>query len=535
MTEQKINMKITKVTVFQQSAQIKMEGQISCEQGINEIFIPDLSKFLQKDSVRVRGRGKGRIENIIVEKSFSEQSKAEKLFNLNKELENLKKKRMLVLNELNNMKYFKKEKEIAYDRFVNEYPKYYSLNKIEITNIEHLETYLMQEIRNISAEILAVEIKLKELDKKIEKIQRDINQVSSNFETTVETYYTIKLVLNAEEKGEFFIEITYMLENAWWEPFYDILIQEDNTIEIDLMANVYNRTLVDWNNVSLEISTATTTPVKIEKPKPFHIDEVKYRPPPSPKYKVFAADMSKRKGFKMQEEPIAAGIEEELFEEEIDELKQISAEISSSFGVQSYSLNAKFDIPSDKNPKPIPLLKQKLNSSKQYFWSVVSPERTLCNNKARNGDILILPGNAKVYVGDEFVGETYLDLIAPHQEFEIGERITYDIKVKKELKAKQKQKEGAFKGKRAMSYKYEIIIENLTGAQEDLILYDRIPHSISEKIKVRITSISDEPATNTMNVMKFIIPLKEVKNKKVISYEYEVISEKDVEITPPLP
>ena len=148
---------------------------------------------------------------------------------------------------------------------------------------------------------------------------------------------------------------------------------------------------------------------------------------------------------------------------------------------------------------------------------------------------MILPGNAKVYVGDEFIGETYLDLISPNEEFKLGERVTYDVKVEKKLKDKKKEKEGALKGKRSVSYSYEIKIENLNKVTEELIIYDRIPHSVSERIKVKLGEFSDEPASNVMNVLKYVVDMGTVKEKKSITYDYEVVYEKSVNISPPLP
>ena len=217
------------------------------------------------------------------------------------------------------------------------------------------------------------------------------------------------------------------------------------------------------------------------------------------------------------------------------ELETVTSDVSSSFGVQKYTLNTKYTVASDKNPKPIPLHKEKLPSILQYFWTTTAPSRVLCNNKIRNKSLLILPGDAKVYVADEYIGETYLDLIAPNEEFKLGERITYDVKVEKKLKEKKKEKEGALKGKRSVSYSYEIKIENLNKVEEELIIYDRIPHSVSERIKVKLGEFSDDPASNVMNVLKYVIDMKLVKEKKSITYDYEVVYEKDVNIHPALP
>lgn len=216
-------------------------------------------------------------------------------------------------------------------------------------------------------------------------------------------------------------------------------------------------------------------------------------------------------------------------------LQSIQADINSNLGVQVYNLPTRFTIPSNRDPKPIHLLKEELPSILQYFWSCSSPNRVLVNNKIRNRDHLILPGDAKIYVNDEFIGTCELGLIAPNQEFKLGERITYDIRIKKLMKAKKKEKEGVFKGKNAMTYEYSIEIENLKNVNDELIMYERIPHSVSEKIKVKFLEISETPSTNLLNVLKWVIKMDKVQRKKIIKYSYQVISDKDISIVPPLP
>ena len=118
----------------------------------------------------------------------------------------------------------------------------------------------------------------------------------------------------------------------------------------------------------------------------------------------------------------------------------------------------------------------------------------------------------------------------------MGERVSYDIRIKKIMKEKSKQKEGVLKGKKAVSYKYDIEIENLNGAKEQLILYERLPHSISERIKVKLGDFSDKYVRNVMNVFKFVVDLDKINGKKkVITYNYDVIYDKDVNVYPTLP
>ncbi len=539
------NLKLQKVTVFQSSCMFKMEGTVKCKKGENEIIIDSLTRKMDKNSVRIKGQGYGRIANIIIEKMFSGDLDKEELKKLMDKRDKLVKTKNEIEDSLKDLQNLKAKKEIAIETFANEFPKYYSLGKIKIEDVNQLDSLFKEQIAELSKNLRKLNEENNETEIKINEVASKINQLGYSTNREVNAYFRILIILDAEKESDFLLELSFTVSDASWQPFYDIIIDENHKVQINLMGNIFNRTGVDWNEVDLEISTASVTPVKMDKPTPYNINHyipIKYSPAKPmrirrrPAAPVVAVDMDF-----IAQRSISAdefGGFDDLPEAEPappPELNIVESTVSSNFGVQVYTLNTKFTVKSDKNPKPIPLFKQELPSIKQYFWSTSSPDRVLCNNKIKNKDRLILPGSAKVYVGDEFIGETSLDLIGPNEEFKLGERITYDVKVKKEMKVKNKSKEGAFKGKTSINYRFTIEISNLKNVTEDLIIYDRIPHSVSEKIKVKLLDFSIEPDSNVMNVLKFVLNMEEVKEKRVITYNYEITHEKDLDIRPNLP
>ena len=398
-----------------------------------------------------------------------------------------------------------------------------------------------EQITEISNEMEELIEQIEQIQKKIDKLNKTIDELGYGGYIENESYYKVIVIIDADKEDDFTIELSFRVNDAYWTPFYDITI-DDSNVDVDFMANVYNLTDVDWTDIILNISTASTEPVKMEKPQPYDIDHSVPFPAATRGISSGGRPMSKDIDGRIdtfaqnnvyREE--LAGVDGSVSMGESVEIAPVDSSMTTSFGVQVYNLKTRFNITSDKNPKPIHLFKDTLPSITQYFWTTMSPNRVLCNNKIKNNDRLILPGPAKIYVKDEYIGETYLDLIAPKQEFKLGERISYDIRIKKIMKEKSKQKEGVLKGKKSVSYKYNIEIENLNGATEQLILYERLPHSVSEKIKVKLGSFSDKYVRNVMNVCKFIVNMDQVNKKKVISYDYDVIYDKDVYVYPALP
>ena len=62
-------------------------------------------------------------------------------------------------------------------------------------------------------------------------------------------------------------------------------------------------------------------------------------------------------------------------------------------------------------------------------------------------------------------------------------------------------------------YEYKIIVKNFNKAFEEQTLYDRIPHSSSENIKVDIEHIAPKSNKKELGVLKWKLNMKEVQDK----------------------
>ena len=223
----------------------------------------------------------------------------------------------------------------------------------------------------------------------------------------------------------------------------------------------------------------------------------------------------------------------ELAEEPAPEIEETYAEVSENIGVQSFKIPEKIVLPSDKNPHPVNLTIEELDTEKRYFWSSSAPENVIIRDTLINGDLLLLAGKVKIYYMEEFLGETEISVIAPKEKFKLGTRVSYDLKIDKKLIDRSKDKK-AIKGRLKNNYQYKISIKNLNEATEDLTIYDKIPHSSSENIKVEVIEIVPEPDKKQLGILKWKFNLKGL-NEKTINYKYVIEYKKGIQITPQLP
>ena len=536
---------LTHVDVFQESAMFTIEGKVELEKGEYKVVFQNLPEKLRKDSIRVKGIGEGKIITIEIDEESRLSGNDVEIEELEKQLETEKSIKTLSERRIEDVQFRKQKTENAMNSFATEFPKYFSLGKVDVENIEKLEKKLKETLLEQTKEKFFLQLSLKDLENEILKKESELSKKVAEKESQLKTYYKISAVIEAKSKSMFTISAKFLVDGAFWEPMYDVNISDED-LEIKLIANVNNQTDYDWKDIDLVISTASIEPVKIHKPEPLYIKEISYQYAPvrSKKGRGGGAVMQKAMREEIDFDLSGAMVQQKFLPkappqvqvQSMDQQVAQKYDTSSNLGVQTYAIPTKTTILCDyKNPKPITLLSKRMSTKKKYFWSVVSPAQVLCYDKVKNEDLLLLPGAAKVYFKEEFIGETELDLIAPYQEFDIGERVTYAVSVEKKLKNKILDKAGALKGKKIVNYSYEIEIKNLANVRDMLEVWDRIPHSSSEKIKIKLSNISEEPKEKDLGVLAWELDLGSIKEKKVLSYSYEIQIEKDVNVYPPLP
>ena len=87
----------------------------------------------------------------------------------------------------------------------------------------------------------------------------------------VEQTFSITIGVDVNTAGPFVFDLSYQTRGVTWSANYDVDLQPDKAI-LKGIAQVVNRTLEDWKNVELEISTAVFKPIRVIDPNPFYID-----------------------------------------------------------------------------------------------------------------------------------------------------------------------------------------------------------------------------------------------------------------------
>ena len=520
---------IERVVVYLDGARIYRTGKAELKKGIQQVRVKGLTKKLLKDSVRISGKGKGALGAIDIDTVYQEEVSHEALNKLILEAQKMEKELVILQEKLSFAQQQNNQLSILSEKFSNEFPQWFASGESKLTTLSEFITFESKTHEANQKLRKKLEDDIEKLNKKLNTIRAEINEFQSL--SRVEQTYEVGITVEVNTAGPFIFDISYQTKGVQWEPTYDIDLKTDKAI-LNGMAQIVNRTLEDWKKVKLEISTAVFKPIRIIEPNPFYIDVDYPRPPPRPAaapMRSMARAKAKKISVMEREDSVDMyGAMEDMAPAPEAIVKESPA------GVQSYDIPGKWTIPTDGNNHPVTLTTHELDTKKEFYWASVDGLGVIAQDKITNGDEIILAGNAKVYSDGEFIGETIVEQIAPKEDFKLGAREEMKIKAEKKLLNRDKEKAGLIKGKRAISYKYEIKLKNFRKKDSTITIKDVIPHSQSEHIKVKPLVANMEPEKKNLGIYTWKLTLKPDQEVK-ITYTYEVEWEKDYTIYPSLP
>ncbi|RDE16282.1 MAG: hypothetical protein C4K47_01840 [Candidatus Thorarchaeota archaeon] len=523
--------KVTSVTVFRDGARVTRTGLAHATPGEQSFIISDITGYAQDDSFRVKGTGAAALRGIDVKKKQLTFEPAGSLKELKAELEKIEKRKVSLTDLIAYQESRVAQLTSISKQFYSEFGKWYAAKESKMDQMTAMDKASMELLRDAKKKLRESREELKEVEAKYNAIQSNISRVQG--ERRTETVTEVAVTLDVTGETDIRLDLTYQLSNAEWEPNYDVDIA-DKKARIRRIAMVSNQSLEEWTDVALTVSTASARPVEAVKAEPFYIDV--YQP-------VVLRAMAAEAGGAGRPMPREAAdrmmmVEKEAGEEAppaAEEMAERYAETTESIsGTVMYELPGTVTIPSTVEPHPITLTEEMYDSKRLHFWNAYAMREVVAQDEITNGDSVLLPGPTKVYAAGDFIGQTYLAMIAPREKFRLGTRSAYDVKAEKKLLAKDTEKAGISKGKRRREYKYRLAFKNFAKEKIEVKVVDRIPYSSSEKVTVSLQTPSIPYEKSELGIIEWnaaIEPAKELS----IDYGFVVEWEQQLEIRPPLP
>jgi uncharacterized protein (TIGR02231 family) len=329
--------------------------------------------------------------------------------------------------------------------------------------------------------------------------------------------------VNCDNDAIYGFKLKYFTYNAAWKPIYDIRVEEvGKPMMLTQKGKILNNTNKNWKDVALTLSTADPS-ISITRPS-LAVWELDYS---SPNYglkrnaeQVFKGNvynnMSNTAGFNF------AGKKED----EAQETSITVSELSNDFLIPGNS-----DIESNNTPQTIEIKTYTLNTSYEYTGiPKLEAIPYLIGKTADWKNIPLSDGPASIYIGNNFIGESYIDLSVIKDTLEISlgrnKKVVVERKMKEDL-----TKKSFFGGSITENFTYEITLKNNNNTTIIFELWDQVPVSKQNDIEVNVSEISGAERDMQTGKLTWRFNLQPGDTKKVIiTFSVKYPKGKDVKI-----
>ncbi len=160
----------------------------------------------------------------------------------------------------------------------------------------------------------------------------------------------------------------------------------------------------------------------------------------------------------------------------------------------TFSIAGRLDIPSRRDPQLLEVARVDLAA--EYYAKavpVLTPRVYRLAKLTNKSDFVILPGEATVYVGGDFVGRMRLPLVAAGEPFIAGFGVDPQLQVSRRLVHKTRSVQG---GNQIFDYEFRIGLRNYRPGPVKVQLWDRLPKPQGEAVAVNLVKTSSELSTD---------------------------------------
>jgi len=348
-------------------------------------------------------------------------------------------------------------------------------------------------------------------------------------------------LLNITSAGKFTLLMSYIVKGASWKASYDIRVLTDNTIHLTYHGTIVQSTCEDWKNVDLALSTAN--PSVGGSPPNMPTLSVRFYQPPVIRTIHGGDDVlfGGETHAMVLEDNIAFSKRKSEKKKEKDK-KVVHVQTAIVAKVSEAATSATFKIPrlttiySDSKAHKVTITIIKF--TKTNFEYTIAPkinQNAYLKAKVTNtSDFPLLTGSVAVFFDNTFATSSSIKSASPNEEFEIALGVDPSVKITYKPVHKFLENGGFMSKSNTQTFKYQTEIKNSKSTTIDLILWEQVPVSVYDSIKVKLL----QPDLRTTNVtqeknnnLKWQLKLSSGASATApLSYSIEYPKEKEIEI-----
>jgi uncharacterized protein (TIGR02231 family) len=486
--------RIDTVTVFPAGAEVARVAKLKIDKGEHTLVFNDLPAGAVPGSIRVEGKASGKLDigsvdtrRLHVPHADAEATASERR-KIEDEIERLRDQKSTLEAEVQGAE----------------------IQKSLITNLTQLPTRpappangaergedwtaILSLIGAASAEAqrvtLEAQVKLRNLDRAIGDLEKKLASLSPAREERTE----VRVFVAAQGPIEADLTVRYQVRNASWTPLYDARLSTGaKTVapKLDLVrrATITQRTGESWDDAALTLST-TRPSAGASAPElaAMTVDfEPEIRPmaaAPAPMTRMTARDEAAAKPAE------AASAEADglgAMEKKKEDVRERGAEVAVAPFQALFAVPGRLSVPPTGEAKRVQLLEESIEpqltirtvpkeDAKAYLYAkLVLPKSTP-----------LLPGAVSLFRDGTFVGTGSLPILSPGEEHDLGFGVDDLVRVRHAISEEKRGETGLISTSRTDSRNYKITLKNMHERAIGVVIFDQIPVSQNQDIKVEL-------------------------------------------------
>jgi hypothetical protein len=447
-----------------------------------------------------------------------------------------------------------------------------------------LSDHVMKKRTEMAKDLVDIQQKTQANTEQSEFVKRQLMELAAG---TNKTERDAVIVVDKKNAAAGKVRLNYLVDSATWRPQYKLRAGKDkDPVRVEYLAAIAQLTGEDWKDVSLTLSTAQ--PMFNAAPPELRSLSIGLMPrgnnplatvgvpnipgrvggqigggPQAPGTPAGGNTLNTAKDYKEEAKNLRSQAQGEFNKQEKDKGEKLvneAAVVDQCFDLLTakddgfvfkskpspgaregqsvtYHLPSKLTVPSRNDEQVIEVTRLDMNP--EYFYKavpVLTPHVFRLANLTNKSEHVLLPGEATMYLGTDFVGRQNLPLVAIGEQFTAGFGVDPQLQVQRTMVDKSRTMKG---GNQVLTYEYNILASSYKADAVSLQIWDRLPTAETETMGVTLIKadpeVSNDPVyareEKTHNLLRWDLKLDSGMNgekAKVIKYEFKLELDKQM-------
>lgn len=500
--------KVDAVTVFPSGAEVVRAGKVKLEKGEHVIVFSDVPAQAAPNSIRVEGRSTGKFEigSVDTRRLFvprtDEEAAASERRRIEDELDTLRDARAMLDGQV-----LAAETQKTLIANLAQLPVRPAPPQVAAGSPPEDWSRILALIGSGTTDAIRAgqdaQVRMRDLDRKIEDLEKKLASIAPAREERTE----VKVYVSAAAALEADVSVRYQVPNASWVALYDARLatgtkEAPPKLDLTRRASISQHTGESWDDVTVVLSTTRPT-AGAAAPELFPMT-VDYVPEPKPEQvgrmdERRARNMASADRKEKDMDGLGAGAQEAMAEAAPmsvapapapivqDAIQRGALAVAAPFQAL-FAVPGRLTIPDTGEAKRVQLSEDSMepqiavrtvpkDDAKAYLYAkLVLPKGSP-----------ILPGTVALFRDGTFVGNGQLPVLSPGEEHELGFGIDDSVRVRHAIVEDKRGQTGLISSSKTDTRNYRVTIKNLHQRPISLTLYDQIPASQNQDIKVERT------------------------------------------------